>query len=326
MNGSLRARVGDLRQIASVRRITLDDGPESGVRALAFSTGGGLDFWVLADRSMDIGPLWWRGTQIGWQGSAGFRAPGLLDAESEGGRGFNRGFSGFLVTCGLTHIRQPAGDEPLHGRIPFTPARVTACGEDWDSPKPMLYAEGEIVQARYGGEALRLRRRIEAPVGGNELRIRDVVENLANAPAPLALLYHFNLGWPAVGADTIVRLDGEILLGPLAFPEDHAPPARAWPAAVDSVADCCVDTPAGNGEHLRSRFAFPGGSLPFLQLWRDLRPRAGVLSIEPCTSEAEPTMIPAGCSRSFSLTFTVSGERPPGLANENANRSDASPT
>ncbi len=43
----LRAKVGDLRQFASVRRITLDDGVEQGVRALAFSSGGGLDFWVL---------------------------------------------------------------------------------------------------------------------------------------------------------------------------------------------------------------------------------------------------------------------------------------
>ena len=49
--------VGDLRQVASVRRIVLDDGAERGVRALAFSTGDGLDFWVLTDRSLDIGPL-----------------------------------------------------------------------------------------------------------------------------------------------------------------------------------------------------------------------------------------------------------------------------
>ena len=62
----LKGRVGDLRQFASVRRITLDDGAERGVRALAFSTGGGLDFWVLSDRSLDIGPLWWRGRR--WPG------------------------------------------------------------------------------------------------------------------------------------------------------------------------------------------------------------------------------------------------------------------
>jgi pimeloyl-ACP methyl ester carboxylesterase len=61
--GGLRAFVGDLRQLASVRRIVLDDGPEAGVRALAFSTGGGLDFWVLTDRSFDLGPVWFRGVR-----------------------------------------------------------------------------------------------------------------------------------------------------------------------------------------------------------------------------------------------------------------------
>jgi hypothetical protein len=71
----LKSRVGDPRQFASVRRITLDDGPERGVRALAFSTGGGLDFWVLSDRSLDIGPLWWRGACVA--GAGRFPKPGL---------------------------------------------------------------------------------------------------------------------------------------------------------------------------------------------------------------------------------------------------------
>ena len=92
-----RPLVGDLRQIASVRRIVLDDGPKRGVSALAFSTGGGLDFWVLVDRAMDIGPLWHRGTPMAWQSPAGFRHPALVDVEGDGGHGFGRGFSGFLM-------------------------------------------------------------------------------------------------------------------------------------------------------------------------------------------------------------------------------------
>ena len=136
------------------------------MRALAFSTGGGLDFWVLSDRSLDIGPLWWKGTQLAWQAPAGFRSPALTDPDSEDGRGFNRSLSGFLVTCGLDHTRQPVAGHPLHGRLPFTPARVTAYGEDWRAAVPVLYVEGEVTQARFGGEALRLHRRIEAPIGG----------------------------------------------------------------------------------------------------------------------------------------------------------------
>ncbi len=175
---ALAPLVGDLRQVASVRRIVLDDGPETGVRALAFSTGGGLDFWVLSDRSLDIGPLWWKGTQLAWQAPAGFRSAALTDLDSEDGRGFSRSLSGFLVTCGLDHTRQPAAGHPLHGRLPYTPARVTAYGEDWRAAVPVLYVEGEVTQARLGGEVLRLHRRIEAPIGGATFTIRDPVENL----------------------------------------------------------------------------------------------------------------------------------------------------
>ncbi len=83
---------------------------------------------------------------------------------------------GFLVTGGLDHIRQPANGQPLHGRLPFSPARVTAYGEDWEHD--VLFCEGEVTQARHGGEALRLTRRIEAPIGGTSLTILDTVENL----------------------------------------------------------------------------------------------------------------------------------------------------
>ena len=107
-----RPMVGDMRQLAAVRRITLDDGAERGVRALAFSTGGGLDFWALADRALDIGPLWWKGVQIAWIGPNGLRTPYLHDAESEGGQGFGRMLSGMINTGGLDHIRQPSMAAP----------------------------------------------------------------------------------------------------------------------------------------------------------------------------------------------------------------------
>lgn len=312
---ALAALVGDLRQVASVRRIVLDDGPEAGVRALAFSTGGGLDFWVLSDRSLDIGPLWWRGTQLAWQAPGGFRSPALTDLEGDGGRGFNRSFSGFLVTCGLDHTRQPVGGQPLHGRLPFTPARVTAYGEDWHAPVPVLYVEGEVTQARLGGEALRLHRRIEAPIGGATLTIRDTVENLGAAAWPQATLYHFNLGYPAIGHGTTVTLNGRSAMGPLDFPA--ATPietALSMPANGADRASVKVATPFGDGRGLTVAFAFDTETLPFLQLWHDLRPRSAVFAVEPCTSarggEGNGAAAPLGPgeARRFDLTIAIAGD------------------
>ncbi|WP_448956028.1 DUF4432 family protein [Labrys neptuniae] len=279
---SLRPVVGDLRQVASVRRIVLDDGAERGVRALVFSTGGGLDFWVMADRSLDIGLLSWRGQQLGWQSPAGLRAPALMSADGDAGMGFGRGFGGFLVTCGLDHIRQPQDGRPLHGRLPHTPARLLSYGEDWSAQEPVLYCEGEVIQWRYGGEAFRLRRRIEAPIGGSGLTILDAIENIGPAPEPLSLLYHFNLGYPAVATGTVVRQEDRAILGPLTMPDEGTPPPAMLHRSPDrGMTHCVVETPVDTGMR-RVCFRYDAGALPYLQLWRDLRPNCGVLSIEPC--------------------------------------------
>ncbi|CAH1653901.1 DUF4432 family protein [Chelatococcus asaccharovorans] len=281
----IRMRSGDLRQFAAVRRITLDDGPERGVRALAFSTGGGLDFWVLSDRSLDIGPLWWRGLPLAWQAPAGFGSAGLHNAESDQGFGFNRSFSGFLVTCGLEHIRRPADGHPLHGRLPFTPARVTAYGEDWDRDEPVLFCEGEVVQARHDGEAFRLKRRIEAAIGGSRLTLTDRVENIGTSPSPQASLYHLNLGFPALADGTRVERNGETLLGPLAVPDAAASRDSATTAIPDdAVAGCRVVAPSLGQAGVGIDFTWERATLPYLQLWHDLRPGVCVLGIEPCTS------------------------------------------
>lgn len=286
--GALRPKLGDLRQIASVRSIVLDEGQERGVRALAFSTGGGLDFWVMADRSLDIGPLWYRGSPVAWQSPSGFRSAALHDPEGDGVKGFNRSFSGLIVTCGLEHVRQPANGHPLHGRLPFTPARLFAHGEDWEAPEPMLFCEGEVVQYRYGGEMLRLRRRISAPVGGRTLTIQDIVTNDGAQSTPHALLYHINLGYPAVSDGTEVHLGERRVMGPLKLPDfDLQPEAASIPVARGETASCRLTTPSPEGPAFRLDLSFSASTLPFLQLWRDLRPHAGVVALEPCTSARE---------------------------------------
>ena len=301
----LRSKVGDLRQFASVRRIVLDDGVERGVAALAFSNGGGLDFWALADRSLDIGPLWWKGMPVGWQSMAGFRSPHLHHPEEDDGRGYSRTNSGFLVTCGLDHFRQPVPGHPMHGRLPFTPARVTAQGEDWNRGEPTLFCEGEVMQFRFGGEALRLKRRLEAPIGGNLLRIRDEVTNLSNEPTLQASLYHFNFGYPALAPGSTVTLGSRQLLEVKALPDlSLLSESVSFPADGDGASAVCrFATPLEHGM-LEIAVRFDVGTLPHLQLWHDLRPHACVLAIEPCTSakvNGSEAVLKPGESRAYAL-------------------------
>jgi Domain of unknown function (DUF4432) len=205
-------RAGELAQFAGVRLMTLGDGVERGVRMLEFRTGTGLRFTLLVDRALDVADCAFRGQAIGWHSPTGFRHPGLGDHEGEDGLGFLRSFSGLLATCGLDHVlgveevsaesygypRRATVRHSLHGRVGMIPARLTGYGERWDGDRCVLWAEGVVRQAAMFAENLELVRRVEADVGGNEIRVRDRVVNRGFARTPHMFFYHVNVGYPLV--------------------------------------------------------------------------------------------------------------------------------
>lgn len=314
----IESLVGDMRQLASIRQVELRDGAECGVRALVFSTGGGLDFWVFQDRSMDIGLLSWRGTPIAWHHPDGFSAPALRPSFADSGRGVQRTLGGFLVTCGLDNVRQPRGDLPLHGSLPVTPARLLTCYEDWSSPTPILVAEGEIVSSHMGRASFRMRRRIEAPIAGSTLTISDWAENIGPEPAELMVLYHMNFGFPLVAPGTRIFLNGKTI--PFKEPVDsairqselkpdcHSSSDENERFLIEVHRDC-----SGSWPGITMAVSGNARALPYVQFWRDPRPRRNVLAIEPVncdraadgTSTAGTTLAP-GETWSSSLGFDFS--------------------
>lgn len=209
---TLAARTGSLSQFAGVRLSTLGDGVERGVRMLEFRTGTGLRFTVLVDRAMDIAECEHNGRAVGWHSPSGFRNPALHDYEGEGGLGWFRSMSGLNITCGLDHTLfmhddpadhyhygpRKAVSSSLHGRVGTIPARLTGYGETWDGDECTLWAEGVVQQSTVFGEDLHLIRRIEASVGGNEIRLHDRVVNHGFYRTPHMYCYHINVGHPVV--------------------------------------------------------------------------------------------------------------------------------
>lgn len=209
---TLATRTGALSQFAGVRLSTLGDGVERGIRQLEFRTGTGLRFTVLIDRAMDIAECEHAGRAVGWHSPSGFRHPGLHDYEGEGGLGWFRSMSGLNITCGLDHTLfmhdDPAGyyhygprakvASSLHGRIGTIPARLTGYGEHWDGDYCVLWAEGVVQQSTVFGEDLHLIRRIEADVGGDEIRLHDRVVNHGFYRTPHMYCYHINVGHPVL--------------------------------------------------------------------------------------------------------------------------------
>ena len=234
---TIARHAGDLAAAGGVRAVVLDDGTERGIRVLEFRTGGGLRFDVLVDRAMDIGLAEFDDLSVGWRSATGFRHPGLHEVNDEDGLSWLRSMSGLLVSAGLDHTLfggEVGGEQyhypprqtvrhGLHGRIANIPARLTGYGEHWDSGgvagasvagasqnggRCVLWAEGEVRQAAIFGEYLVLRRRIEADLGGTEIRLTDTVTNAGFDRTPHMFLYHVNVGWPLLDEGT--RFDSAI--------------------------------------------------------------------------------------------------------------------
>jgi hypothetical protein len=199
----LLARVGDISQVARVKPYRLIEGQEDGVFALDVTTGSGLDFTVLASRGMDISSAHYNGRSLAWRSPTTDTHPAFFDHEGEGGRGWLRGFyGGLVVTCGLTYAGANGEDQGrqygLHGRIGNLPAVNVAWDGQWDGDDYVLTVSGKVREATVFGENLQLTRTITAKLGERRLFLSDVVENLGAKRTEHMMLYHINIGFPAV--------------------------------------------------------------------------------------------------------------------------------
>ncbi|MDN5787579.1 DUF4432 family protein [Pseudorhodobacter sp.] len=305
---ALRQKYGALGAYADIRLVTLGDGAERGVRVLELRTGGGLEAEIIVDRTFDIGRLALNGTTLSWHTPAGYRSAAHIDPHAEGGQGWLTGMSGFLGTCGFDHIRQPESEAalhaplhptkaiayPLHGAGAHQPAKLIGYGIDEDADEPLLWATGEITQSMMLRGTLRLQRRIEAPLGGTSLTIRDKVRNIGPTPMPSMMLYHMNLGYPMVGAATVVSMDRatEVWRGNEHDPLSAMGPAPKGPvselsvhrlASENGMAQCHIHNPQ-NG--LALHISYSTDTLPYLQLLRVRGFGANLIGIEPCSTAA----------------------------------------
>lgn len=340
----LRRRSGQLAAYGGVRLVELSDGTERGIRMLEFRAGSGLRFTVLVDRAMDIAEVEWKGASLGWHGPSGLRHPALHEPEGEGGFGWARSFTGFLVTCGMDHVLGPEDVDAshygypgvktkrhgLHGRIANIPARLTGYGEQWEGDRCILWAEGRVRQATTFGENLVLTRRIEVDLGGHEIRLTDRVTNEGYAPTPHMFFYHVNLGAPLLdeGARYVAPITDVVWAAHAARYRDQNTGYALIPAPQDrfveqvwqheAAADAKGEVPValmndrlGLGLQVTTR----KDQFPCQYEWQHLQAGAYALGIEPSThhvlgdnaarERGEMIWLKAGEHRAYDARFTV---------------------
>jgi hypothetical protein len=191
-----------------------------------------------------------------------------------------------------------------------------------DVDAPFVFCEVEFVQAMSFVSALRLRRRIELPVGSKTMTIRDVVRNVGNTPATHMLLYHFNLGFPLVNPGTSIDLghddcvwqsEPHAPLAAFAAPEKDARNTISTFKHQAETAQVIVKSPQAGVE---LQFEYPAAQLPYCQLLRMKAPGIYGIGIEPCTTgsrsrqgardKGEMIVLQPGEERRYDLRLTLS--------------------
>jgi len=204
-------KISNAAQLGGIETSILDNGAGRGTRIAWINTGTGLRYKVVLDRGMDIADAFYNGHSLAWLSHVGVTSSQPF---SHHGMDWIRTFGGgLLTTCGLSHVGGPEEDEHgergLHGRIANLPAQIESIIQpDPARGKLDMSITGIIKETKVFGPSLELKRTISSTLGKPGLSIHDEVLNVANTPAPLMLLYHFNFGWPLVDEGTEILWNG----------------------------------------------------------------------------------------------------------------------
>lgn len=304
----LRQRVGTMAQIAGVRTVQFDDANERPMRAALIHTGAGFDVTVLLDRCLDIPAVSYQGKALGWRSKTGDVAPQYFEAE--GLRWLRSYFGGLVTTCGLTHVGAPRPESALlgnglHGRIGNTPAKNIKITQEWQGNDYVLSVTGTMREAVVFGENLTLTRTVSTKLGATWFRIHDVVVNEGFDPTKYMLLYHCNIGWPALDAGSEILSPSRLVAPRDAVAEDgkenwnkmDAPihkyaekcyyhdmaPARDGSVTVAMVNDGFKKNDEGFGVYVK----YYKKQLPRFVEWKQMGEQDYVVGFEPCNCGVE---------------------------------------
>lgn len=237
---SIKQRVGCMEQIAGIKKMVFADGKAKGVSGLEVTSGGGLEYTVIADRGLDIAYAKYRGIPFSFLSKTGIVAPEYFI--EQGADGFLRCFyAGLLTTCGYTYMGAPGpdGEEQLglHGRASSIPAENVNVFEKWNQNNFILEIEGCVRECVALKDNIALMRSISTKAGEDIIKIKDVVVNDGYIDSPLMLLYHINFGFPLVSesSEIFVPTKSTVQYGEEKVTSDYTKAEKPQPGYKEKV-------------------------------------------------------------------------------------------
>ena len=153
-------KIGDMAQVAGLRRYEFTEGKAKGVEAVEIHTGSGLELTVLPGRGMDIAWISYRGVPVSYMSKTGVVSPAYY--ESNGMNWLHNFFAGGLTTCGLLNVGGPEEVEHpvigkrsygLHGRISNAAAEQVSLFEDYEDGTYKMKVSGLVREGILHGES-----------------------------------------------------------------------------------------------------------------------------------------------------------------------------
>lgn len=187
--------IGNVQQMASIRKVKYMQGQEKGLNAHQVKNGV-LDFTVMDDRCMDIGEISYKGMQLNFLSKQGFQGTEIPNAWDE----LKSIMCGLFFTVGPDNIggnfERDGSYYPLHGSFRLTPAQDVNAVSEWNQDDYNMSISGSVRKAALFGENIILRRKISTKAGSREILLEDELENEGFTKSAAMMLYHFNMGYP----------------------------------------------------------------------------------------------------------------------------------
>ena len=264
IDGEISAGLGEL----AVRATRLRGGLCDGVLQVELVAGANRAI-VLPDRGLGIWKMHVGPVELGWQSPvAGPVHPRFVPLAEPSGLGWLDGFDELVARCGLVNNGAPDFDPTgrlthgLHGRIANLPAHDVVVTLDDSAGTVTL--NGVVDETRFLVHSLRMTTSLVLHACTPRLAWTDTVENRADRPTTMQMLYHVNLGPPLLGA-------GAEVVVPLA---ELAPRDAAAAADVSAWNRYAAPRP-GRGEDVH-----------FMRLVPDPTGRATALLVAPDGAQA----------------------------------------
>jgi hypothetical protein len=259
------------------------------------------------DRCLDIASASVNGKAMGWRSTTGDVAPQYFEAE--GVRWLRSYFGGLVTTCGLTHVGAPRPESALlgnglHGRIGNSPARNIRIVQEWQGDDYVLSVTGTMRETVVFGENLTLTRTVSTKLGERRFWLHDVVTNEGFNPTKYMLLYHCNIGWPALDAGSEMISPSRLVAPRDAEAQDGKenwgkmdPPIHQYrekcyyhdmaPARDGSVTVALVNDGFKRGEGFGVYVKYCKDQLPRFVEWKQMGEQDYVIGFEPCNCGVE---------------------------------------